>query len=46
MDKNDLIEDIYKKLAKKYHDSLDIWTGYIKFCFEISQDKKQELDVS
>lgn len=37
MGKIDMIEDIYKKLAKKYHESLEIWSGYIKFCFEQSE---------
>lgn len=33
-DKQDLIEEIYKKLCKKYNESLDIWAAYIQFCFE------------
>lgn len=38
-DKFDLVEDIYKKLCKKYFESLEIWSGYIEFLFEMrSQD--------
>ena len=33
------MEDIYKKLCKKYFESLEIWSGYIEFLFEMrSQD--------
>jgi len=46
MDKIDLIEDIYKKLAKKYHESLEIWGGYLKFCFDQSQDPKSSATIS
>ena len=38
-DKFDLVEDIYKKLCKKYFESLEIWSSYIEFLFEMrSQD--------
>ena len=36
-DKNELVEDIYKKLCKKYFESLEIWSGYIEFLFEMRQ---------
>lgn len=32
--KLEFIEDIYKKLCKKYFENLDIWGQYIQFCFE------------
>jgi rRNA biogenesis protein RRP5 len=28
-------EDIYKKLCKKYHESLEIWSSYIEFLFDM-----------
>ena len=34
-DKVDFVEDIYKKLCKKYHESLEIWSSYIEFLFEM-----------
>jgi len=34
-DKTDFVEDIYKKLCKKYFESLEIWSGYIEFLFEM-----------
>ena len=34
-DKNELVEDIYKKLCKKYFESLEIWSNYIEFLFEM-----------
>ena len=29
-----LVEPIFKKLCKKYHTSLDIWSSYIEFLFD------------
>lgn len=29
--KTDFIEEIYKKLCKKYHTEVEIWAGYIEF---------------
>ena len=29
------VEDIYKKLCKKYFESLEIWSGYIEFLFDM-----------
>lgn len=34
-DKGELVEDIFKKLCKKYHESLEIWSGYIEFLFDM-----------
>ena len=33
--KVDYVEDIYKKLCKKYFESLEIWSGYIDFLFDM-----------
>ena len=33
--KTEYVEDIFKKLCKKYFTSLDIWANYIEFLFEI-----------
>jgi len=33
--KYDLVEPIFKKLCKKYHTSLEIWSNYIEFLFEV-----------
>ena len=33
-DKVDFVEDIFKKLCKKYFESVDIWSNYIEFLFE------------
>lgn len=32
--KLEFVEDLYKKLCKKYHESLEIWSQYIEFLFE------------
>lgn len=40
--KEELVEDIYKKLCKKYFESMEIWTGYIEFLFEM-RDKEGEF---
>ena len=34
-DKVIFVEDIFKKLCKKYHESLEIWSNYIEFLFEM-----------
>lgn len=34
-EKFDMIEPIFKKLCKKYHESLEIWSAYIEFLFEV-----------
>ena len=34
-DKVDFVEDIYKKLCKKYFESLEIWSSYIEFLFDM-----------
>ena len=39
-DNNQLVEDIYKKLCKKYHESLEIWSGYIEFLFDMRDSQK------
>jgi len=36
------IEDIYKLLAKKYNSSLQIWSEYIEFLFEIRQISQEK----
>ena len=38
-DKADLVEDIYKKLCKKYFESLEIWSSYIEFLFDVRSDE-------
>lgn len=35
-DKLEFVEDIFKKLCKKYHESLAIWSSYIEFLFDVS----------
>ena len=37
-DKTEKIEDIYKKLCKKYFTSLDIWSNYLEFLFEMRKE--------
>ena len=37
-DKTENIEDIYKKLCKKYFTSLEIWSGYLEFLFEMRKE--------
>ncbi len=36
------IEDIYKQLSKKYNTSLQIWTGFIEFLFQVRSYKKDK----
>lgn len=36
-DKFQYIEEIYKKLCKKYHTSVEIWSSYIEFLFEANE---------
>jgi rRNA biogenesis protein RRP5 len=36
------IEDIYKQLSKKYSASLDIWSGFIEFLFQIRAYKNDK----
>ena len=38
-DKVDFVEDIYKKLCKKYHESFEIWSSYIEFLFDMRGKK-------
>jgi uncharacterized protein (DUF2225 family) len=38
--KYEYIEVIYKQLAKKYSNSLDIWAAYIEFLIEIRSKKE------
>jgi rRNA biogenesis protein RRP5 len=38
--KYEYIEVIYKQLAKKYNNSLDIWSAYIEFLIEIRVKKE------
>ena len=37
--KNEHIEDIFRKLCKKYFESLEIWSQYIEFLFETKGDE-------
>jgi nitrate reductase assembly molybdenum cofactor insertion protein NarJ len=32
--KLELVEPIFKKLCKKFHESLEIWSAFIEFLFE------------
>lgn len=41
-EKFDMIEPIFKKLCKKYHESLEIWSSYIEFLFEV-QSKSEDF---
>jgi rRNA biogenesis protein RRP5 len=36
--KLEFVEDLYKKLCKKYHESLEIWSQYIEFLFDAPAD--------
>lgn len=38
--KADLVEDIYKKLCKKYFESLEIWSSYIEFLFDVRNSEE------
>lgn len=38
-DKNDLIEPIFKKLCKKYFESLEIWSAYAEFLFDMKDQE-------
>lgn len=35
MEKFDLVEDIFKKLCKKYFSEPEIWANYLEFLFEM-----------
>ena len=37
-DKTEKIEDIFKKLCKKYFTSLEIWSSYLEFLFEMRKE--------
>mmetsp|Transcript_1273 Transcript_1273/g.1518 ORF Transcript_1273/g.1518 Transcript_1273/m.1518 type:complete len:562 (+) Transcript_1273:3654-5339(+) len=39
------VEVIFKKLAKKYSNNLDIWSSYVEFLIEM-KDKESEVDFS
>ena len=39
--KTEHVEDIFKKLCKKYFTSLDIWANYIEFLFEMKQEESE-----
>lgn len=39
--KHEFVEAIYKQLAKKYSNNLEIWSGYLEFLIEM-QHKKEE----
>lgn len=36
------IEDIYKQLSKKYNTSLQIWTGFLEFLFQVRSYKRDK----
>ena len=38
--KEELVEDIYKKLCKKYFESLEIWSNYIEFLFDVRNNEE------
>lgn len=38
--KPELVEDIFKKLCKKYFESLEIWSAYIDFLFEMREQSE------
>jgi len=40
--KTEYVEDIFKKLCKKYFTALEIWTGYINFLFDMKQESPDE----
>ena len=40
--KTEHVEDIFKKLCKKYFTSLDIWANYIEFLFEMKKESSEE----
>jgi rRNA biogenesis protein RRP5 len=40
-DQLEFIEAIYKKLCKKYHTSVDIWSSYIEFLFDVVGQKEE-----
>ena len=37
--KYSFIEDIYKQLVKKYSASLDLWSGFLDFLFQVRSYK-------
>ena len=39
------VEVIYKQLAKKYNNSLDIWSGYIEFLIEMNHKKENDKQL-
>lgn len=41
--KLDFVEPIYKKLCKKYFESLEIWSSYIEFLFDVRAEGKTEF---
>jgi len=36
--KFEFIEPIFKRLCKKYFESLEIWSAYIEFLFEVEKE--------
>lgn len=41
--KLDFVEPIYKKLCKKYFESLEIWSSYLEFLFDVKAEGKTEF---
>lgn len=41
-----MVEDIYKKLCKKYFESLEIWSSYIEFLFDMRSQKQDESEFT
>jgi len=40
--KLEFVEEIYKKLCKKYHTAVNIWSSYIEFLFEMMESDSAE----
>jgi rRNA biogenesis protein RRP5 len=40
--KLDFVEEIFKKLCKKYHTVVNIWSSYIEFLFEMAESDDAE----
>ena len=45
-EKTEFVEDIFKKLCKKYFNSIDIWANYIEFLFEMKNDDENDAEFT
>ena len=44
--KTEYVEDIYKKLCKKYRSSLEMWSSYLEFLFDSRDSPESETQFT